>query len=107
MCLTYDKEIAPKMFGYRIKFIKEKMTQFQKGNPGRPKGAKNIFPQFMRDRIQALFGNNFELIQEDLKNEKQIIIYMNRLGYGRYIKCKGCQKSFDCPNCDIIYTSVC
>ena len=34
MCLTYDKEIAPKMFGYRIKFIKEKMTQFQ-GN-GKP-----------------------------------------------------------------------
>ena len=38
------------------------MAQFQKGNPGRPKGAKNKSPLFMRDRIQALFDNNFELI---------------------------------------------
>lgn len=44
------------------------MAQFQKGNPGRPKGAKNKSPQFMRDRIQALFDNNFELIQEDLES---------------------------------------
>ncbi|MBM3403260.1 MAG: hypothetical protein FJY21_13330 [Bacteroidetes bacterium] len=44
------------------------MAQFQKGNPGRPKGAKNKSPQLMRDRIQALFDNNFELIQEDLES---------------------------------------
>ena len=44
------------------------MAQFQKGNPGRPKGSKNKSPQFMRDRIQALFDNYFELIQEDLES---------------------------------------
>ena len=44
------------------------MAQFQKGNPGRPKGSKNKSPQVMRDRIQALFDNNFELIQEDLES---------------------------------------
>lgn len=44
------------------------MAQFQKGNLGRPKGAKNKSPQLTRDRIQALFDNNFELIQEDLES---------------------------------------
>ena len=44
------------------------MTQFQKGNPGRPRGAKNKSTQLIRDRIQNLFDENFETIQEDLES---------------------------------------
>jgi hypothetical protein len=44
------------------------MPQFQKGNQGRPKGAKNKSTQLIRDRIQNLFDENFETIQEDLES---------------------------------------
>jgi len=44
------------------------MPKFEKGNPGKPKGAKNKSTQLMRDRIQSLFDDNFEKIQEDLES---------------------------------------
>ncbi|PZX52461.1 hypothetical protein LV84_03467 [Algoriphagus ratkowskyi] len=43
------------------------MAKFEKGNPGKPKGAKNKSTQLMRDRIQSLFDDNFDKIQEDLE----------------------------------------
>lgn len=44
------------------------MSKFQKGNPGRPKGAKNKVNAQMRDLIQQLFDDNFDTIQEDLES---------------------------------------
>lgn len=44
------------------------MGKFEKGNPGRPKGAKNKINGQMRDLIQQLFDDNFETIQEDLES---------------------------------------
>jgi hypothetical protein len=43
------------------------MGKFEKGNPGKPKGAKNKVNSQMRDLIQQLFDDNFERIQEDLE----------------------------------------
>jgi hypothetical protein len=42
------------------------MGKFEKGNPGKPKGAKNKVNSQMRDLIQQLFDDNFETIQQDL-----------------------------------------
>lgn len=44
------------------------MPKFEKGNPGKPPGAKNKNTLLMRDRIQSLFDTNFETIQGDLEN---------------------------------------
>ncbi len=44
------------------------MAKFESGNQGRPKGAKNKASAQIRDRIQALFDDNFETIQEDLES---------------------------------------
>lgn len=43
------------------------MAKFEKGNAGRPKGAKNKSTLLMRDRIQVLFDANFKTIQDDLE----------------------------------------
>lgn len=43
------------------------MGRFEKGNAGRPKGAKNKASGQMRDLIQQLFDDNFDKIQEDLE----------------------------------------
>lgn len=44
------------------------MGKFEKGNAGRPKGAKNKSSGQIRDRIQDLFDDNFDKIQEDLES---------------------------------------
>ena len=43
------------------------MAKFEKGNPGKPKGAKNKINTQMRDLIQKLFDDNYQAIQEDLE----------------------------------------
>jgi len=43
------------------------MGKFENGNAGRPKGAVNKSTLIMKDRIQSLFDDNFEKIQEDLE----------------------------------------
>lgn len=43
------------------------MPKFEKGNPGRPKGAKNKVNAQMRDLIQQLFDDNFDRMQNDLE----------------------------------------
>ena len=44
------------------------MGKFEKGNAGRPKGAVNKSTLIMKDRIQYLFDDNFDKIQEDLES---------------------------------------
>lgn len=44
------------------------MGTFKKGNPGRPKGSKNKLSGQIRERIQSLFNDNFQTIQEDLES---------------------------------------
>lgn len=44
------------------------MPKFETGNPGRPKGAKNKSTGQIRERIQSLFDDNFQMIQEDLES---------------------------------------
>jgi hypothetical protein len=44
------------------------MGKFENGNAGRPKGSVNKSTLIMKDRIQSLFDDNFEKIQEDLES---------------------------------------
>ncbi len=44
-------------------------------------------------------------IRGSLENNFQVLVFVNKLGYSKYIQCKGCGFSFECPNCDIRLTS--
>jgi hypothetical protein len=43
------------------------MAKFEKGNPGKPKGAKNKVNTEIRGLIQKLFDDNYHTIQDDLE----------------------------------------
>jgi hypothetical protein len=43
------------------------MGKFEKGNPGKPKGAKNKINTELRELIQKLFDDNYQAIQDDLE----------------------------------------
>lgn len=43
------------------------MPKFEKGNPGKPVGAKNKVNTEIRGLIQKLFDDNYQTIQDDLE----------------------------------------
>lgn len=44
------------------------MGKFEKGNSGRPKGAKNKVNSELRGLVQKLFDDNYQTIQDDLES---------------------------------------
>lgn len=57
------------------------------------------------------FGNNtifsnklYDAIKENLKNNMQTILFLNRRGYSSFINCRACGYVMECDNCSINYT---
>lgn len=45
-----------------------------------------------------------KLIEENLKNKHQTILFLNRRGYSTFIMCRECGYTMKCPNCNISLT---
>lgn len=45
-----------------------------------------------------------KLIEENLKNKHQTILFLNRRGYSTFIMCRECGYTVKCPNCNISLT---
>lgn len=56
-------------------------------------GNKSIFSQELRQRIE-----------EALQKKEQIMLFMNRRGYSRFVSCRSCGKPVRCPHCDVSLT---
>ena len=46
----------------------------------------------------------YTLMQENLKNKRQTILFLNRRGYSTFIMCRECGYTVKCPNCNISLT---
>ena len=46
----------------------------------------------------------YNLIEENLKNKQQTILFLNRRGYSTFIMCRNCGYVAKCKNCDISLT---
>ncbi len=53
-------------------------------------GEQTMFSSRLRDEIE-----------QTLKNNKQVILFLNRRGYSTHIFCPTCGKTLHCPNCSI------
>ena len=40
-----------------------------------------------------------EEIKKTLNDHGQVLIFVNKLGFARYVQCKSCHQDFACPNC--------
>ncbi|WP_113674739.1 primosomal protein N' [Vallitalea guaymasensis] len=56
-------------------------------------GNKSIFSDTLRNEIQ-----------NKLFNKEQIILFLNRRGYSRFVSCRQCGYVIKCDSCDIPYT---
>ena len=43
-------------------------------------------------------------IEEAVRNNNQVILFLNRRGYGSFVSCRACGYVFQCENCDISLT---
>ena len=46
----------------------------------------------------------YDEIENNLKNKKQTILFLNRRGYSTFIMCRDCGYTLKCPNCNISLT---
>ena len=46
----------------------------------------------------------YELIEENLKNKKQTILFLNRRGFSTFVMCRECGYTVKCKNCNITMT---
>ena len=67
-------------------YIVDMKTEYKNNN-------KSPFSLFLKNKIN-----------EKLKNNEQVMLYMNRRGYSRILTCISCGYTFTCPHCDISLT---
>ena len=46
----------------------------------------------------------YDAIEENLKNKKQTILFLNRRGYSTFVMCRDCGYTIKCKNCNITMT---
>ena len=56
-------------------------------------GNKSIFSYKLQEEIET-----------ELSNNNQVILFLNRRGYGNFVSCRKCGFVFSCKNCDISLT---
>ena len=60
---------------------------------------------FDRHRKACVFSDELlKAIQETHDRNEQSIILLNRRGYSRFVVCRSCGESVQCPNCDVTLT---
>ena len=63
----------------------------------------------MKDELmignKSIFSSKLKLdMEEAVKNKNQIILFLNRRGYSKFVSCRKCGYVFTCENCDISLT---
>lgn len=61
--------------------------------------------QELKSGNMSLFSRKLSsAIEETLKENKQIILFLNRRGFSTFISCRSCGYVFKCPECDVSMT---
>ncbi len=54
---------------------------------------------------RSIFSTSlFEAIKENLKNNMQTILFLNRRGHSTFVSCRKCGYVLECKNCNVSYT---
>ncbi len=51
-----------------------------------------------------LHSQSIEKIREALEKNEQVLVFVNKLGFSRFLQCRGCGHRFMCPNCSVTLT---
>ena len=75
-------------------------------------GGANLPDVKIVDMRQELENGNMSIfseelqqaIQENIKNKKQTILFMNKRGFSSFVSCRECGYVVECPNCNVSLT---
>lgn len=56
-------------------------------------GNRSVFSRILQQRIQ-----------ETLKRQEQVMLFLNRRGYSQFLSCRSCGEAIKCPHCDVTLT---
>ncbi len=56
-------------------------------------GNRSIFSRILREEIE-----------ERLRKKEQVMLFLNRRGYSRFLSCRSCGEAIKCPHCDVTLT---
>ena len=56
-------------------------------------GNRSIFSRLLREQME-----------EKLEKSQQIMLFLNRRGYSRFLSCRSCGEAMKCPHCDVTLT---
>jgi primosomal protein N' (replication factor Y) len=63
---------------------------------------RNVFARHGKPRVFS--DEMLDAIRETHERREQSIILLNRRGYSRFILCRSCGETIQCPNCDVTLT---
>ncbi len=82
-----------------------KLLELQERVNNRPLPKVLIVDMFKNKKISKFFSETlYNKMQEVLKRDEQVILFLNKRGYASNIVCDDCGKTFLCPNCEITLT---
>jgi primosomal protein N' (replication factor Y) len=55
----------------------------------------------LEDDSWPLNTESLKLIEEAFKNNEQVLVFINRLGFANYVQCRQCGEPFHCQNCSV------
>lgn len=56
------------------------------------------------DKSWPLSDEVIDEIRTTISAEGQVLVFVNKLGFSRYVQCKACHYDFSCPNCSVKLT---
>ncbi len=60
----------------------------------------------LKNKNKSIFSSKLkELIEDRLRKQEQIMLFINRRGYAGFVSCRSCGHVMKCPHCDISLTS--
>lgn len=82
-----------------------KMDQ-RAGNAKLPKVWIVDLREELKKKNKSIFSNKLKtLMEERLRNQQQIMLFLNRRGYAGFVSCRSCGHVMKCPHCDVSLTS--
>jgi len=55
----------------------------------------------MEENIWPFTSITLDRVEKALSKGEQVLVYVNRLGFARYLQCRSCGHKFSCPNCSL------
>lgn len=82
-----------------------KISRRAKKNSVLPKIQVVDMRRELQDGNRSVFSRSLGALMDDrLRKNEQIMLFLNRRGYSRFLSCRSCGEAIKCPHCDVTLT---